>query len=182
MIMPQIDLYKLIHTGQGNALFSLIDSRAVDVNTKNKLDETLLHVAIDANNFDIVEGLVVRKANLDVKNFNDYTPLCLAARYGKTEIFNLLLSKGANPDHTRFVNIMYQADFYTAMHIAAAYGHTEIIKSLVAYGVSPNVPTKTMKKRPIDLAGINDQKDTYVYLKSLESSNSTEPTINTLKR
>lgn len=180
--MPQIDPYQLIRTGQGNALIRLIESGAVDVNTQTTLDDPLLHVAIDANNFDIVEGLIEKGAALEARDSNNYTPLNLAAYYGRAEICWLLLQYGANPDQTRFVNIMYQDDFYTAMHIAAAYGHTDIIKYLVAYGVSPNVSTKIMKKRPIDLARINEHSDTYNYLKALELSNSTEPTINALRR
>lgn len=60
-----------------NLITKLLDQK--DINIKGKADETPLHQAIlsQCPNSDIVQLIISRKPNLDLKDFNDKTPLDL---------------------------------------------------------------------------------------------------------
>ena len=102
--------------------------------TSNETPETLslqsskesIHEAAANGNEQLVSQLLtVNKSLLDSRDGNEMTPLHVAAREGKAEVVNLLLSKGAD------INAQYK-NGGTALHLAALNGHREVIKALLS--------------------------------------------------
>lgn len=65
------------------------------INSVNYFDETLLHVAVKLNSYDLVEYLLKNKAFVNAKNKAKETPLFYATKYGNSDIFGLLVQYGA---------------------------------------------------------------------------------------
>jgi len=63
----------------------------------NDLGMTLLHYAAARGFTDIAEKLIDKGADLDAKCFNSKTPLYYATIWGKNEMIDLLIAKGAKP-------------------------------------------------------------------------------------
>jgi hypothetical protein len=75
----------------------LIEVEGVDVNAViTPIQDTLLHEAAFAGQKEMVEFLISKGANLNVKNRQGETPLHKAAQHGYIEILKLLLHAGAN--------------------------------------------------------------------------------------
>ncbi len=94
---------------------------------------TTLHHAMYANNPEIVELLIKRKAPLNVIDSNGSTPLMIAVNRGSDEIAQLLIDNGADPD---IKDIAYGR---TALHIAASKGYQKIASVLVSKGAEVNI-------------------------------------------
>ena len=56
----------------------------------------LLHFAIIRDSCDMIEYLLDRGANIELRGMDGHTPLLTAANYGKEECCELLLNRGAN--------------------------------------------------------------------------------------
>jgi ankyrin repeat protein len=68
---------------------------------------TLLFKAVQLENYEAIEFLLKKKANLDIQNIYGETPLHLAVENGNIEIVNILLEKGSNPNIQQQVIIFY---------------------------------------------------------------------------
>lgn len=97
---------------------------------KNK---TILHYAVELNNYDVVSFLAQYKGDLAKKggSFSE-TPLQDAIYYNHFAIAKLLISRGS-PLDTQNVN------GETALHIAAKRGNTDMVKALLNAGASANI-------------------------------------------
>lgn len=78
----------------------------------------------------VAKLLIVRGADVSVKNQYDEDLLFLAARKGKVEWLDLLISKGLSP---RTQNLGYK---HTPLHISAIEGHSDCVRYLLSL---PNV-------------------------------------------
>ena len=141
------EIINLIHTG-------------ADVNAKSQesiCQETLLDLAINQNNKDMIKLLIdegarydenslasaVREGDIDIvelfmkdKNVDDINNLNLiniASRYGYKNIVKLLIDKGAN------VNIISSNYNNTALMQAATYGYKDIVELLIDNGASIDI-------------------------------------------
>ncbi|HXK50025.1 MAG TPA: ankyrin repeat domain-containing protein [Clostridiales bacterium] len=97
---------------------------------------TILHQAMYANNPEIVELLIKRKAPLNVIDSNGSTPLMIAVNRGSVDIAQLLLNNGADPD------IKDTAYGRSALHIAASKGYDKIAALLISEGADVNITEK----------------------------------------
>ncbi len=88
----------------------------------------------DEPNLNLVSDLIVLGANLDWQDEENYnwTPLHVAAGYGRVEIARMLIDAGAN------VNVQ-DADGLTPLHVAALNGRVEIVRMLIDAGANVNV-------------------------------------------
>jgi ankyrin repeat protein len=89
-----------------------------------------LHSALDAGRFDIVELLLAKGADANIRDDKRRTPLHIAAWYAASKnpkIVELLLSKGAD------INVKDNND-KTALSYAIENGHTKIIELLRKHG------------------------------------------------
>jgi len=63
-----------------------------DINTRDKLDSTPLHVAVINNQQEAIEFLVTQGANINALAYDDYSPLSLAIHQQNFDIINYLIS------------------------------------------------------------------------------------------
>ena len=88
------------------------------------------------------------------------SPLILSADYDNSDLFNLLISHGADPNITDSAG-------WSVLHLCAEKGHMEFTKALIEKGANPNYLNE--KKTPLQLAFEHSQMDLYQYLKAFTS-------------
>ena len=84
--------------GKGYApLVKKLLKEGADVNLKNDLNYTPLHIASEKGHLEVAEMLIdFGNADVDVKDKNQFTPIYVASSEGHIDILELLLSTGAN--------------------------------------------------------------------------------------
>ncbi|XP_071098476.1 serine/threonine-protein phosphatase 6 regulatory ankyrin repeat subunit B-like isoform X2 [Haliotis cracherodii] len=78
-------------SGQSH-IFKFLVSQDVDLKLTDDNNDTVLHFACEGGDAAIVEHLLTR-ADLNTRGRNGWTPVMVAARFGKLDPFNLLVSK-----------------------------------------------------------------------------------------
>jgi len=73
-----------------------------DINAKNDVDSTPLHLAIEDGNLSVVEFLLNHSADLNAKNENNSTPLHLATQIGNLSVVECLINKGSDINSTGY--------------------------------------------------------------------------------
>ncbi|MDR1434961.1 MAG: ankyrin repeat domain-containing protein, partial [Puniceicoccales bacterium] len=86
------ELFKLVKNGDVEKTGEFFKSQEenIDINEKNDLGNTLLHVAIDRDNEEMIKFLIDRGADAHVKNNHGQTPLDFAIIHRKRGTINLL--------------------------------------------------------------------------------------------
>jgi ankyrin repeat protein len=102
-----------------------------DVNARDKLGETPLHVAAVRGYQETSSLLIAKGADVNAKDERGLTPLHAAAWRGHTETVALLIANGAD------INARNE-DGVTPLHVSALAGHTETIALLITKGVDVN--------------------------------------------
>lgn len=87
-----------------------------------------------------VNRLILANADVNVRNIEGVTPLCVASAYGHVELVKLLLAADADVDAAR------KKDSITALYMASWQGHPEIVKLLLAANAKTR---KTGSKSPL---------------------------------
>ncbi|XP_032220958.2 transient receptor potential cation channel subfamily A member 1 isoform X2 [Nematostella vectensis] len=96
---------------------------------------TLLHLAVDTGQTQIVELCIRYGARVDyVKESDGTTPIHMACTYGSLDILNILLSS---------VNYVYSYSLadkqgFTCLHRAAMFDHEDIVRFLLKQGIEVN--------------------------------------------
>ena len=85
---------------------------------------SVLHIAAWSGNTRMLEYLIGQTAKVDLKNKSNKTPLYSASKYGKAEIAQVLLNRGADP------NTCSSKSSMTPLHVALKYGRHDVIKKL----------------------------------------------------
>lgn len=141
--------------------FSFFKERGIDINSQNEYEITLLHLAIQKNNADLVKHLLtIKNVNPFIQDNNGRTPFDYAKE--KTEILQILIEAEYRFDsaknkffhfavqcgHIEVVKYLvekqkFQVDltncqYSTPLHVAAMEGHVDIVKYLIAKGANVN--------------------------------------------
>ena len=125
-----------------------------DVNIRNnKKDETLLTLAVDRNNKQVIEQLLSFKADVNKVNCEWFleTPLLRAATLGNKDIVEMLLKAGANVDQAN-------SGEQTPLISAAKAGHTAVVEMLLKAGANINKADKN-GQTPLILAALKGAID-----------------------
>src|SRR5437763_10123611 len=85
-------------SGDANAVRTLLQQKAVDVNATAVDGSTALHWAVQRGDARMVESLIRAGANARAINRYGVPPLGIAAVDGNSEILRLLLDGGADPN------------------------------------------------------------------------------------
>jgi hypothetical protein len=140
-----------LHTAASQGLLDdvreLLDKGA-DVNARSKWEGyTPLQAAAEANSYHVVELLLARKAEVNVKDNFGRTPLHSVAKGGSLDIARLLLDKGAEVNATDVAGD-------TPMHAGAAAGQEPIVLLLLSKGANVNAKNQ-LGTTPLDYAERN---------------------------
>ncbi|KAM0349741.1 hypothetical protein ACHAPU_003570 [Fusarium lateritium] len=137
----------------------LIDA-GVDINWKDKTDESALHVAARFGHEEcariILKGTLQQKADLEAtESTYSWTPLHVAAVDGRYNVAELLVEAGA--DITRL-----DSSGWTAREHAALRGHMDIARLLETDAVEadspPSRPVDTLQPTPSDVSSIDERR------------------------
>ncbi|ACZ01314.1 ankyrin repeat domain-containing protein [Streptobacillus moniliformis] len=105
----------------------------VDINAENKIGETALMVAIEYNNIYILEELLKKDVNVNVRhNVLGKYPLHTAIFFENFEAVKLLVEK-----YPEMVNFQSDVDGWHPLEDAALKGNYEIAKFLIEKGANP---------------------------------------------
>ena len=142
-----------------NEIVCLLLHNNADVNIQNNQGDTALHVAVQSNLLIFI--LLVDKCRNSLQNHDGDTPFHLAARYGKTELVDLMIkeNKPSNDPYSsnhdvsktsRFKNIVNN-QHYTALHYACAENNYKIVEKLLEIGVDSEIKNNE-GKTALDIA------------------------------
>ena len=102
-----------------------------------------IHDAAGEGNIEAVKQHIAAGTDVDAKTSGE-TPLHWAARFGQSQVAELLIAEGADVNAKNVVG-------QTPLHLAAGASHKEIIELLIAEGAEVNAKTKR-GETPLDLA------------------------------
>ena len=155
-------LHDSVQAGDFKSVQSLLQTD-IDVNQKDLLGYTPLHIAAQEGYIDIVKLLVkIKGAKVNVGDFLNTTPLHYAAEEGHLKVVQFLVEAGANFDNS-------DTTFQTPLHYAAEEGHLKVVQFLVEAGADINsgLGGSFGYGTPLDLAYDGLDKDEVIdYLES----------------
>lgn len=97
---------------------------SIDVDAKNKDEETVLHLAATYGDASIMQLLLIHKPTIRAQDIDGDTALHLAAMYGNASMVQLLLDHNATIDAPNIYG-------FTALLQAALVGHASIVQLLL---------------------------------------------------
>ena len=114
------------------AALSLISRSYSSLNIKQK-GTIFLHAAVH-NDTSVISFLLKKDIDIETKNSDGCTALCLAGKNKNTKTLSLLLSSGANPNTK-------DSNGWTPLLTATKQTHNEIVKQLIKSGANINQKT-----------------------------------------
>jgi ankyrin repeat protein len=132
---------------------TLVEEKNLSVDFKCNGDNALLHLAsANPDRLAIVQYLLEKGANREIKDAEEYAPLACAAIAGNVEAVRLLIDNGANVNTTAENNL-------TPLHLAVAANSPEIIQMFIHGGANVNAKDND-GETPLDTARtMNDNEE-----------------------
>ena len=118
------NIFKACQKGDLESLKYLIEKCDFDINSSNESNQSLLHLATNSGNLTMIEYLISKGENIEIKDNNESTPLLYACKMYNRPIVEYLISKGAN------IGAKDKSGNFT-IHIAAQNGQLEIVQYLI---------------------------------------------------
>tara|TARA_B100002052_G_C15878751_1_gene598205 strand:+ start:1148 stop:2068 length:921 start_codon:yes stop_codon:yes gene_type:complete len=118
-------------------LKNLLEKENIDINNKDKnVGDSILHFAIIKEYLNIINLLLqYENININIKNYNNETPLHYACIVNNLNIVKVLLEGGANPNN---INLQNQNSLQYSVYYAKDNYNIQIIKELLNYHVNIN--------------------------------------------
>lgn len=127
---------------------------------KNNNGDTVVRVAIEKGNLNLVKSLIECGCNKSSKNKYGSDLLIIASYNGKLDIVKYLISIGFDKETKNKLG-------YTPLTCAANQGHLDVIKYLVSIGADYNVKDHKDKLTPLMWAAFSGHLENVKYLASL---------------
>jgi len=151
----QMSLTEAVRTNDIVKVKALI-ATGVDVNSRDKLGETPLHVAAVRGYKEISTLLIAKGADVNAEDESGLTPLHAAAWMGHKEIVSLLIAEGADISAKN-------EDGVAALHTAALAGRKDTVALLTANDADVNARNED-GMTPLHAAALAGHKETVVLL------------------
>lgn len=129
IINKQEEMCKALIEGNLEALEMCLKNGA-DIYSRNIDLSTMLHVAAQGNNTDIIQFLLKKNISMDVRDANGQTPLHVAAACGRDIVISFLVQKNST-----FID-QVDNNGKTSLHKAAINGHKETVLTLLSLGAN----------------------------------------------
>ncbi|MBC2582809.1 suppressor of fused domain protein [Clostridium sp. DJ247] len=125
--------FSAVENGECDLLLNIIEEYPKVLTAYNISNESLLHVAANEDNIELLKLLVEKglDVNVGTKNDKSNTPLCNAAYHGSIRAARWLIEHGAN------VDVGYDISG-TPLCVAAMNGKREVVKLLLESGADVN--------------------------------------------
>ena len=110
---------------------NLLRAHGADPDVQCYDQSTLLHAAVQSGHLEMVQRLILYKANVNAQNVVGWTPLHTASRLRQPniDVIRLLLEGGVHVD-------AQAKDASTALHEALTHGSQEVVRLLLEHGAS----------------------------------------------
>ncbi|XP_024880819.1 uncharacterized protein LOC112460398 isoform X1 [Temnothorax curvispinosus] len=123
----------------------LMQCEKIDIVFKRNDDYTILHIASEESNLEMIKYLVDKGSDVNAKNASGSKPIHIAAREGYKDTVEFFLSKG--------LSINDRGEFnQTLLHFAAMKGHLEVAKYLISQGADVNAKDANNGLTPMHVA------------------------------
>ncbi|CAI5465501.1 unnamed protein product [Closterium sp. Yama58-4] len=122
-----MELHTAARNGDLEAVRRLIVVEGADVNARDKLNRTPLHLAAWAGHADVITLLCASKAAVNAAAADDTSALHFAAQKGHVSATRALLAEGAKPAAATRKGM-------TALHFAASKNFPEVVRLLARKG------------------------------------------------
>ncbi len=128
---PHAQALAAVRAGNLAKVKELIERGGANVNSRNRIGDSLLAMAIKSRKQDIANYLLDKGADAGLANTSKGTPLMAASFNGDAALVDRLLARGVD---------VHAADEQkkTAMVYAAAQGHVDVVARLLKAGVDVN--------------------------------------------
>jgi len=126
-----LTLHRAVGKADRARILSLLAAGA-DINARDPLGYTPLHVAVDADHKRMVDLLIAQGANVDANEAPDGTPLHHAILYRHPGLVRSLLAVGAN------VNAKASRTRITPLQLAFMFRQVEVVALLLDGGADPD--------------------------------------------
>ncbi|XP_071111901.1 serine/threonine-protein phosphatase 6 regulatory ankyrin repeat subunit B-like [Haliotis cracherodii] len=111
-------------------VFDLLVGEEADVSLVNDNRNDILHVACLGGHVDIVKNVLSQKvADINIRGRYGKTPLMVAAQKGHRQVFDLLVTQGADVS-------LVDDDGNNVLHVACLEGHVDIVKYVLSQKVA----------------------------------------------
>lgn len=138
---PKGALASLIETGNRKVALERIRAGA-DVNEAQPDGSRPIHWAVYRVDYELIQALIARKANLNVRNEFGATPIAQAAQVADARMVKMLLDAGAEVEGAN-------PDGQTAMMLAIRTGETAVVEILIKAGANVNNVEKFHNQTPL---------------------------------
>ncbi|XP_046582590.1 putative ankyrin repeat protein RF_0381 [Haliotis rubra] len=120
----------LLEAYMGNIeVFDILVNKGANLSVVNEDGDNVLHLAIRGENVKMVNYILTQDiVDINSKGFEDMTPVLLALDVGSTEIFDILVNKGADLS-------VVNEDEESILHLAIEEGNVEIVNSILAQNI-----------------------------------------------
>ena len=140
---------------------TLLNKPGIDVDTKDIIGKTPLHIAAEEGMRSLVWILLAKGANIEARNNSGWTPLHLAAWKGKIAVVRLLLVRGADIEAENHWG-------YTPLHWVAYDGQIAAAEILInnKARINPKIIRGCWKRKtPLGLARTKGRATMVEYLR-----------------
>ena len=131
---PNDPIATLIQTGNRKAALARIQSGG-DVNQAQADGTRPIHWAVFKVDYELIQALLAKKANVNVTNEFGAAPIAMAAELADARMVKLLLDAGAEPEGV-------DADGQTALMLAVRTGDLAVVNLLLNAGANVNTIEK----------------------------------------
>ena len=138
---PPAPLADLIAAGDHQAALDRVRA-GEDVNAAQPDGTRPIHWALFGVDYALVEALIERDAELDVRNAFGSTPIAIAAELGDRRLVGMLLDAGAEPEGPN-------VDGQTALMAAIRTGETDVARLLIEAGADVNAVEGFRNQTPL---------------------------------
>lgn len=137
-------LLDVVERGSANEVLEALDAGA-DVNAKNALGQTALHVAAARGHHHVVSVLLDRGALVNEAAMDGSSPLAAACEHGHDIVAGLLLKHKARPDAPALNGL-------APIHIATRRGQRGLVQLLLKHKVRYDAPVRSSSQTALMMA------------------------------